>query len=283
VCARARVCFYVHVQVCAHARTRVCVCVYVCVCVCVRERKKEKHSHKVTRAHTYTQAYTHTHTSTRTNITTRTNLQACSLTRARAHTHTHTHTRFLFHLAFQSGLFCDPASQAGLPQCLRVGLSHGWSAKPFSSATEQQRQADIVHVDVQPQEKDLHEGGVQSLASLKAAAEAHVPSGTANIGTIPILSLNGETVGSFELPADIFGQDIRRDILQRVVRWQLAKRQQGTHSTKGRSEVRGGGRKPIPQKKTGNARAGSIRSPLVCLLPLCSSASANLHVLGDGV
>lgn len=41
-----------------------------------------------------------------------------------------------------------------------------------------------------------------------------------------MLNLNGEEVGSFELPADIFGQEVRRDILQRVVRWQLAKRQQ---------------------------------------------------------
>jgi len=79
---------------------------------------------------------------------------------------------------------------------------------------------------------------------------------------LPVLNFMRQQVGEIELPADIFRQEIRRDILQRVVRWQLAKRQQGTHSTKGRGEVRGGGRKPHPQKKTGNARAGSIRSPL---------------------
>ena len=55
---------------------------------------------------------------------------------------------------------------------------------------------------------------------------------------------------------------IRTDILHRVVVWQLAKRRQGTHKTKSRSEVKGGGKKPWPQKGLGRARAGSIRSPI---------------------
>lgn len=54
---------------------------------------------------------------------------------------------------------------------------------------------------------------------------------------------------------------IRRDILHRVVRWSLAAAQQGTHKTKTRSEVRGGGRKPRPQKGSGNSRQGTIRAP----------------------
>lgn len=68
-------------------------------------------------------------------------------------------------------------------------------------------------------------------------------------------------MGTYTLGGDIFDVPIRRDILHRVVRWQLAKRQQGTHKTKGRSEVRGGGRKPRPQKGSGNSRQGTIRAP----------------------
>lgn len=60
----------------------------------------------------------------------------------------------------------------------------------------------------------------------------------------------------------LFGAALNEDLLYRVVRMQLANRRQGTHSTKTRSEVRGGGRKPWRQKGTGRARAGSRRSPL---------------------
>eukprot|EP00873_Tetraselmis_striata_P000168 jgi/Tetstr1/420432/TSEL_011546.t1 len=139
-------------------------------------------------------------------------------------------------------------------------------AVSFSTAAAQPLRSPQASVSM-PAMEALAPGGTAAgspefLESLKAAAEAHMPEGTGLVSTLPVLNLNGEEVGSFELPADIFGQEVRRDILQRVVRWQLAKRQQGTHSAKGRSEVRGGGRKPIPQKKTGNARAGSIRSPL---------------------
>ncbi len=63
-----------------------------------------------------------------------------------------------------------------------------------------------------------------------------------------------------DVPADIFAQPLRADILHRVVRWQLARRQQGTHKTKTRSEVRGGGRKPWQQKGSGRARQGTIRA-----------------------
>lgn len=62
------------------------------------------------------------------------------------------------------------------------------------------------------------------------------------------------------LDEDIFHVPVRVDILHRVVRWQLAKRQQGTHKTKTRSEVRGGGRKPWQQKGSGRARQGTIRA-----------------------
>jgi len=60
----------------------------------------------------------------------------------------------------------------------------------------------------------------------------------------------------------LFGVEVNEDLLHRVVRMQLGNRRQGTHSTKTRGDVSGGGRKPWRQKGTGRARAGSRRSPL---------------------
>ena len=83
---------------------------------------------------------------------------------------------------------------------------------------------------------------------------------------LPVFRFNGldgsspSPTSTIDLPADIFGQPLRHDILHRVVRWQLARRQQGTHKTKTRSEVRGGGRKPWQQKGSGRARQGTIRA-----------------------
>mgnify|MGYP001147681903 CR=1 FL=1 len=68
--------------------------------------------------------------------------------------------------------------------------------------------------------------------------------------------------GEVELPPEIFGVEASADLLWRAVRAHLLRRRQGTASTKGRGEVSGGGRKPWPQKHTGRARHGSIRSPL---------------------
>lgn len=65
-----------------------------------------------------------------------------------------------------------------------------------------------------------------------------------------------------ELPSAVFGVEVCPDLLWRAVRAHLLNRRQGTASTKTRGEVRGGGRKPWPQKHTGRARHGSIRSPL---------------------
>jgi len=64
------------------------------------------------------------------------------------------------------------------------------------------------------------------------------------------------------LDVNLFGQEVNQDLLYRTVRMQLANRRAGTHSTKTRGEVRGGGRKPWRQKGTGRARAGTRRSPL---------------------
>lgn len=85
---------------------------------------------------------------------------------------------------------------------------------------------------------------------------------------VPVYDLNKQPVSGadgapsyIELPDDVFAEPVRVDILHRVVRWQLAKRQQGTHVTKTRSDVRGGGRKPWQQKGSGRARQGTIRAP----------------------
>ncbi|MFA6271831.1 MAG: 50S ribosomal protein L4 [Patescibacteria group bacterium] len=79
---------------------------------------------------------------------------------------------------------------------------------------------------------------------------------------VAVYNQEGNTVGEIELPAQIFGVKINPELVQEaVVRQQANKRQVLAH-TKGRSEVRGGGRKPWAQKGTGRARQGSIRSPL---------------------
>ncbi|TMW91501.1 hypothetical protein EJD97_014273 [Solanum chilense] len=77
----------------------------------------------------------------------------------------------------------------------------------------------------------------------------------------PVTNFNNEDKGFMCLAGDVFDVPIRKDIIHRVVRWQLAKRQQGTHSTKTISEVSGTGRKPWNQKGTGRARHGTLRGP----------------------
>ncbi|XP_077233015.1 uncharacterized protein LOC143874528 isoform X2 [Tasmannia lanceolata] len=76
-----------------------------------------------------------------------------------------------------------------------------------------------------------------------------------------VTDFHNEDKGFMVLDGDVFDVPIRKDIIHRVVRWQLAKRQQGTHSTKTISEVSGTGRKPYPQKGTGRARHGTLRGP----------------------
>ncbi|XP_055811009.1 uncharacterized protein LOC129880820 [Solanum dulcamara] len=78
---------------------------------------------------------------------------------------------------------------------------------------------------------------------------------------IPVTNFHNEDKGFMCLAGDVFDVPIRKDIIHRVVRWQLAKRQQGTHSTKTISEVSGTGRKPWNQKGTGRARHGTLRGP----------------------
>jgi large subunit ribosomal protein L4 len=78
---------------------------------------------------------------------------------------------------------------------------------------------------------------------------------------LKITTLAGKDAGSLTVSEEIFGLDPREDILARVVRWQLAKRQQGTHKTKGRSEISRTGAKMYKQKGTGRARHSSARAP----------------------
>jgi large subunit ribosomal protein L4 len=76
-----------------------------------------------------------------------------------------------------------------------------------------------------------------------------------------VRNLDNQEVGDIELSDEVFGLPVRRDILARVVNWQLAKRRAGTHKAKGVSEISGTSKKPYKQKGTGRARQGSLRSP----------------------
>ena len=76
-----------------------------------------------------------------------------------------------------------------------------------------------------------------------------------------VKNLKGETVKSVELPAEIFEAAINIDLMHQAYQRQMANARLGTHNTKTRGEVSGGGKKPWKQKGTGRARAGSTRSP----------------------
>jgi len=78
---------------------------------------------------------------------------------------------------------------------------------------------------------------------------------------LTVRNLDNQEVGDIELADEVFGLPVRRDILARVVNWQLAKRRAGTHKAKGISEISGTTKKPYKQKGTGRARQGSLRSP----------------------
>ncbi len=79
--------------------------------------------------------------------------------------------------------------------------------------------------------------------------------------TVDIYNADGKVVGSMDLNENVFGVDVRVDVMHEVVVNYLANQRQGTQSTKTRTEVRGGGIKPWRQKGTGRARQGSIRAP----------------------
>lgn len=78
---------------------------------------------------------------------------------------------------------------------------------------------------------------------------------------VALYSMNGAQIGEIDLSDEIFGIKPNESVLHDAVIMQQASQRLGTHKVKGRSEVRGGGRKPWRQKGTGRARQGSIRSP----------------------
>ena len=93
----------------------------------------------------------------------------------------------------------------------------------------------------------------------KSTATADRAGSTAT--SVDVVSPAGKKTGSVELPGEIFDVQVNVPLLHQVVVAQLAAARQGTHSTKTRGEVAGGGRKPYKQKGTGRARQGSIRAP----------------------
>lgn len=81
------------------------------------------------------------------------------------------------------------------------------------------------------------------------------------MASIDVRTPDGKTDGTVELPAALFDVEANIALLHQVVTAQLAAKRQGTHSTKTRGEVSGGGKKPYRQKGTGRARQGSTRAP----------------------
>ena len=79
--------------------------------------------------------------------------------------------------------------------------------------------------------------------------------------TIALLNQSGEKIKDLDLSKEVFAVEFNQQVIYDVVNQQRAAMRQGTHDTKGRSEVRGGGKKPWRQKGTGRARQGSIRAP----------------------
>ena len=78
---------------------------------------------------------------------------------------------------------------------------------------------------------------------------------------LKVTTLAGKAAGSVTVADEVFALEPRADLLQRMVRYQLAKRQAGTHKTKGRSEIRGTSKKALRQKGSGAARKGNLKAP----------------------
>lgn len=83
------------------------------------------------------------------------------------------------------------------------------------------------------------------------------------MSSLEVTNLDNKKVGTVEVPAFIASEEFSDNLVHSVVKWQLAGKRQGTHMTKTKGLVSGGGKKPFKQKGTGNARQGSTRSPLM--------------------
>ena len=75
-----------------------------------------------------------------------------------------------------------------------------------------------------------------------------------------VLTLDNKKAGSIDLADGVFGSEVRKDVILRMVNWQLARRRSGNHKTKNVSEIQGTTAKPWNQKGTGRARAGTVRA-----------------------
>src|SRR2546428_2808835 len=107
---------------------------------------------------------------------------------------------------------------------------------------------------------------LRSPASSRLSAASRLrlrPSRRAREMELKVTTLEGKEAGSVQLSDEIFGLEPRKDIIQRCVNWQLAKRQAGTHKTQGRADVWRTGKKMYKQKGTGGARHGSAPGPQV--------------------
>ena len=98
-------------------------------------------------------------------------------------------------------------------------------------------------------------------ASTTDTPDAAAVTETGTLLELDVHTADGSTDGTVTLPAEIFDVQVNVPLIHQVVVAQLAAARQGTHSTKSRGEVRGGGRKPYRQKGTGRARQGSTRAP----------------------
>lgn len=98
---------------------------------------------------------------------------------------------------------------------------------------------------------------------------------------VAVKTLENKDAGQIDLDDAIFGVEVRQEILHRMVKYQLNKRQQGTHKTKQRHEISGTGKKPWAQKGTGRARAGDLKRPqdrggATCFGPVVRSHATEL-------
>ncbi|GJP38882.1 hypothetical protein CLOM_g23290 [Closterium sp. NIES-68] len=131
----------------------------------------------------------------------------------------------------------------------------------FSTGSEVVGSAGAGSGSADPAEKDLGEDTVAAEVAGAGEQVGEAEWGTYHDRRVAVRSFSGEARGEAVLDGTIFDVPIRKDIVHRVVCWQLAKRRQGTHSTKRVGEVRGSSSKPWKQKGTGQARHGSRRGP----------------------